>query len=67
MVANTGEGMRVAMASLAITEAFGGVMAVPTLIVYDQQGRAASVFYGAPPDLHERVGEAVAGLLQDDS
>ncbi len=55
------------MASLAVTEAFGGVMAVPTLIVYDQQGRAASVFYGAPPDLHERVGEAVAGLLQDGS
>ncbi len=67
MVANTGEGMRVAMASLDITEAFGGVMAVPTLIVYDQQGRAASVFYGAPPDLHERVGEAVAGLLQSGS
>jgi thiol-disulfide isomerase/thioredoxin len=65
MVANTGEGMRVAMASLAITEAFGGVMAVPTLIVYDQQGRAASVFYGAPPDLQERVVGAVAGLLQD--
>ncbi len=67
MVANTGEGMRVAMASLAVTEAFGGVMAVPTLIVYDQRGRAASVFYGAPPDLRERVGEVVASLLQDGS
>jgi thiol-disulfide isomerase/thioredoxin len=63
MVANTGEGMRVAMASLDTTEAFGGVMAVPTLIVFDQQGRAASVFYGAPPDLHKRVDEVVAGLL----
>jgi thiol-disulfide isomerase/thioredoxin len=65
MVANTGDGMRVAMASLETTEAFGSVMAVPTLIVFDQQGRASSVFYGAPPDLHERVGEAVAGLLRD--
>ena len=65
MVAGTGEGMRVAMASLETAEAFGGVMAVPTLIVFDQQGRAASVFYGAPPDLHQRVGEAVAGLLHD--
>ncbi len=65
MVADTGEGMRVAMASLATTEAFGGVMAVPTLIVYDQKGRTVSVFYGAPPDLHERVSETVAALLQD--
>jgi thiol-disulfide isomerase/thioredoxin len=65
MVANSGDGMRVAMASLETTEAFGSVMAVPTLIVFDQQGLASSVFYGAPPDLHERVGEAVAGLLQD--
>jgi len=65
MVANSGDGMRVAMASLEITEAFGSVMAVPTLIVFDQQGRASSVFYGAPPDLHKRVGEAVAGLLRD--
>ena len=67
MVANTGDGMRVAMASLETAEAFGGVMAVPTLIVFDQQGRTSSVFYGAPPDLHQRVGEAVAGLLQDGS
>jgi len=64
MVANSGDGMRVAMASLETTEAFGSVMAVPTLIVFDQQGRASSVFYGAPPDLQERVNVAVAGLLQ---
>jgi thiol-disulfide isomerase/thioredoxin len=67
MVTNSGDGMRVAMASLETTEAFGNVMAVPTLIVFDQQGQASSVFYGAPPDLHERVGEAVAGLLRDGS
>jgi len=66
MVANSGDGMRVAMASLETTEAFGSVMAVPTLIVFDQQGHASSVFYGAPPDLHERVGEAVSGLLRED-
>ncbi len=64
MVANVGEGMRVAMASLETTEAFGGVMAVPTLIVFDRQGQASAVFYGAPPDLHERVDAAVAELLE---
>jgi hypothetical protein len=45
------------------TEAFGGVMAVPTLIVFDQQGRASSVSCGAPPILDQRVERAVAGLL----
>jgi thiol-disulfide isomerase/thioredoxin len=67
MVENSGDGMRVAMASLETTEAFGSVMAVPTLIVFDQQGRASSVFYGAPPNLHEQVGEAVAALLRKGS
>jgi cytochrome c biogenesis protein CcmG/thiol:disulfide interchange protein DsbE len=65
MVAKSGDGMRVAMASLETTEAFGSVMAVPTLIVFDQHGHAASVFYGAPPDLHERVSEVVTALLED--
>ena len=64
MIKNDVEGMHVAMASLETVEAFGGVMAVPTLVVFDQQGRAASVFYGAPPNLQQRVGEVVSGLLE---
>lgn len=43
-----------------VVSQFGNLLAVPTLHVFDREGRSAGVFYGAPPDLHERV----AGLLQ---
>ncbi len=55
-------GARVVMAASELTEAFGGVMAVPTLMVFDRGGELASVFYGAPPDLQTRV-EATLGAL----
>jgi thiol-disulfide isomerase/thioredoxin len=34
---------------------FGGVLAVPTVMVFDRDGKAQAVIYGAPPDLHERL------------
>jgi thiol-disulfide isomerase/thioredoxin len=34
---------------------FGPVLAVPTLMVFGPDGMTLQVFYGAPPDLHERV------------
>jgi thiol-disulfide isomerase/thioredoxin len=56
-------GVRIVMGSPEITAAFGQVMAVPTLMLFDTEGRMASVFYGAPPDLHEKVGAAIRALL----
>lgn len=41
---------------------FGNVVAVPTLFLFDRQGRAAATFYGAPSDLHERVGAKLDSL-----
>jgi thiol-disulfide isomerase/thioredoxin len=61
--ARLGAGLRMVMGSPEITGAFGGVMAVPTLMVFDRDGRMASVFFGAPPDLHTRVDEAIRSLL----
>jgi thiol-disulfide isomerase/thioredoxin len=40
---------------------FGPVLAVPTLMVFGPDGKTAQVFYGAPPELHDRV----RGLLED--
>jgi thiol-disulfide isomerase/thioredoxin len=34
---------------------FGPVLAVPTLMVFGPDGKTVEVFYGAPPELHERV------------
>lgn len=45
-------------------EAFGDVVAVPTLLVFDRSGKTAGAFYGAPPDLHEKVESALAPLAQ---
>jgi thiol-disulfide isomerase/thioredoxin len=41
---------------------FGPVLAVPTLMVFGPDGKIAEVFYGAPPDLHDRVKRVVSEL-----
>jgi thiol-disulfide isomerase/thioredoxin len=43
---------------------FGTVTGVPTMFVFDQRGKTAAVFYGAPPDLHEKAGRVLEGLLK---
>ena len=45
-------------------EAFGDVVAVPTLLVFDRAGKTAGAFYGAPPDLHEKVEGTLAPLVR---
>jgi thiol-disulfide isomerase/thioredoxin len=44
--------------------AFGDVSAVPTLLVFDREGRAAGAFYGAPPTLHAEAEARLAALLR---
>lgn len=43
---------------------FGEVAAVPKLFVFDRGLKRAHTFYGAPPDLHEKIGAAVERLLR---
>jgi thiol-disulfide isomerase/thioredoxin len=38
-----------------IVEAFGGLPAIPTLLVADKNGKIVRTFYGAPPDLHQEI------------
>ena len=53
------------MGSEMIGRAFGDVSAVPTLLLFDGQGRAAGAFFGATPTLHtdveSRLGPLVGG------
>ncbi|MEO8500641.1 MAG: TlpA disulfide reductase family protein [Vicinamibacteria bacterium] len=49
----------IAMGSPQVALAFGDIMAVPTLFVFDRHGKTVNVFYGAPPDLHEQVTAAI--------
>jgi thiol-disulfide isomerase/thioredoxin len=57
-------GIRWAMASPDLARAFGDVSAVPTLFVFDGEGRAAGAFYGAPPGLHADAEAMVGALLR---
>jgi thiol-disulfide isomerase/thioredoxin len=43
---------------------FGEIAAVPKLFIFDRGRRRTHTFYGAPPDLHERVAAAIDGLLR---
>ncbi len=45
-----------------LVRALGDVSAVPTLLLFDRDGRAAGSFFGAPPTLHREVGTRVAAL-----
>jgi thiol-disulfide isomerase/thioredoxin len=49
----------IAMGSPRIALLFGDIVSVPTLFVFDRTGKTAKVFYGAPPDLHEQVANAI--------
>jgi thiol-disulfide isomerase/thioredoxin len=47
-----------------IVRAYGDVSAVPTLLVFDRQGRAAASYFGAPPTLHKEAETKLASLLK---
>jgi thiol-disulfide isomerase/thioredoxin len=47
-----------------VVRAFGDVGAVPTLLLFDGQGRGAGSFFGAPPALHGEVEAKLARLLE---
>jgi len=56
--------LRFAVATPEMARAFGDVSAVPTLFLFDAQGRTAGAFYGAPPSLHADAEKALAVLLK---
>jgi hypothetical protein len=51
------------MRTPAVLRAFGDVSAVPTLLVFDDRGKAAGAFYGSTPKIHQEADELVATLL----
>jgi thiol-disulfide isomerase/thioredoxin len=47
-----------------VLRAFGDVPSVPTLLLFDREGRAAGAYYGAPPTLHGDVEGRLSKLLE---
>ncbi len=46
-----------------LARSFGDISAVPTLFLFDGEGRTVEVFYGAPPTLHAEAEAKLASLL----
>jgi thiol-disulfide isomerase/thioredoxin len=55
--------VRFAMGSPEMARAFGDVTAVPTLFLFDGEGRTVATYYGAPPDLHADAEGRIRSLL----
>jgi thiol-disulfide isomerase/thioredoxin len=53
-----------AMGKPDVVRALGDVTSVPTLLLFDSDGRSAGAFYGAPPDLHPTAEARIAALLK---
>lgn len=62
MVSGMSQDLRWAIATPQVAGAFGDVVAVPTLFVFDRQSKTAGVWYGASPGLHEQVEKKIDGL-----
>jgi thiol-disulfide isomerase/thioredoxin len=50
------------MTTPEMVRSFGDVGGVPTLLVFDRDGRAAGSFFGAPPALHAEAEVMIASL-----
>ena len=62
------EGLRLplhfGMRTPEILRAFGDVSAVPTLLVFDRQGRHAGAFYGSTQEIHQEADARLAALTR---
>lgn len=52
------------MGTPELARAFGDVSAVPTLLVFDREGRTAGAFFGSPPGLHAQAEAKLAAVLK---
>jgi thiol-disulfide isomerase/thioredoxin len=57
--------LRFAMGTPEVALAFGDLSAVPTLFVFDRNGRTRGAFYGAPPSLHAEAESALGAALDE--
>lgn len=53
-----------AMGPPEVVRDFGDVTAVPTLFLFDREGRSITAFYGAPPTLHAEAEARLDSLLK---
>jgi hypothetical protein len=64
LTASLGLPLRWAMGTPELARAFGDISAVPTLFVFDGEGKAAAAYFGAPPELHQEAEAKLTALLK---
>jgi cytochrome c biogenesis protein CcmG/thiol:disulfide interchange protein DsbE len=64
MVKPLGTSVNFVLGTEELAAPFGTLGSVPRMFVFDPQGRTAAVFYGAPPDLHEKAGRLIGELVK---
>ena len=64
MVTSLGLSQTVVKGTTNLAIQFGDITSVPTLFVFDPEGKKASIYYGSPPDLHEQVGTLIDSLVR---
>jgi cytochrome c biogenesis protein CcmG, thiol:disulfide interchange protein DsbE len=64
VASDAGSPLRWAMGTPEIARAFGDVSAMPTLLLFDGQGRRVASFFGAPPSLHGEVEAKLEPVLR---
>jgi thiol-disulfide isomerase/thioredoxin len=64
MVASLSPALHWAIGTPEVAVAFGDIVSVPTLFVFDREGKTSFVSYGAPPDLHEKAEKAIDALVK---
>ena len=55
--------LRWAMGTPDTARAFGDVTAVPTMYLFDSNGKTAASYFGAPPDLHANAERVIKSTL----
>ncbi len=55
--------LRWAISDAKTAQAFGDIVSVPTLFLFDRSGKTARVLYGAPRDLHAQAEKVLATLV----
>jgi len=64
VASQAGTPLRWAMGTPEIARAFGDLSAMPTLLLFDGQGRRVASFFGAPPSLHGEVEAKLEPVLR---
>jgi thiol-disulfide isomerase/thioredoxin len=64
MVAQLSPELRWVIADAKTAQAFGDVVAVPTLFLFDRDGKTAKVIFGAPPEMHQQAEAALERLVK---